>query len=594
MGMTADTASRAAERYARAAERIMEEHHTAYQTQMAEREHLVREMEQAFDVSNPASSPHKLNASSLYFGVLRTVQQLRMPDWSLAGSGRQSSTELQIVTQLLQNLMDRAGYRHVWTEQNLPMVQTGDAFMSVGMLEKRAEKGFPFTYRAESTARIYFPREATRLRNPGHDREARQVVIVREYDTDQAMDLFPGMIDHKEDAGPISIAGALTGTYGGDKQPDAANRQENGKETVQVAELIDLNAQERVLLFGPKMKVGRVQKGKDFPYRHWQTNEPYINLMHRQFFRLQTGMLGRGLLHAVYKLAIVERMLKNMGITYELQNLNPVKIVNVRGMTEHELKMKHKEARESQAALQEGVIFANAEQGADVKTMRTEPVIDELARVLQQIDRSFLDVGVNLQDLLTNPQKTAFAVEVEAVASTNLARYIQNQNSFAIEEAIGFAMNMVRQHVRDNDPTPLYVTQPVRVSSGRSVEVPGVTVQNEQGQSELVDLTLGDLAKNLREHEYRIVVHTNSGVVNPEYLKNMKRREALALASQLGKAQLVAEIGAEMLRDVGYNANPEQLLPQKPTGGRALQLPEQAQTLQQNPQALPEKLVRNA
>ena len=508
---------------------LMRDYETQYAPEFNRREFLITAAEEgAFNTDNPQTTAQKVNNQLMYLARLKAEQQIQMHDWTLE-CPQASDTERALMQAAMETALIHAGFHRAFQAGNKPMLGCGDAFMSFGANPMYTEKGvgFPAAYRLVPTTRLYFPVSAQELRNPGHERSVRRMVRVWEGDWETAQQLYPWLGKH-------GTAGYLPGLMGSTEQLQQSARDPRHRIT-QVAEFLDLDKDGGTQCFfgGAAATLGPILSQSEYPYLD-RRGEPKLPFIHRKCLEVSQGILNRGIFHMSYKLAVLERILRNMGYSYAIKNMDPVRIVAVSGVRESEFIQKHTEALEAQARLKDGVIFLNTNQFGGIHNMKTEPLIQEMTACVNQLREDFLLWGINLQDALTDFRKTATAIQVENLAQTNFVRHIQRQNSAEMQTALEMFVDWTMQHIPSTCATPLALKGRSRTSAARAQLTAGLTMPDEHGTPQVVGYTYGDLAENLRAKDWQIVMHEDSGVVNSRAYERALNDRMLSHLSTLG------------------------------------------------------------
>lgn len=509
------------------ARRLMSESQVLYVNEQQRREWMIELAEEtAFEITDPSQTTRRIENQLMYIARQKTEQQLRVHDWSLE-CPQASENERAMVQAAFEEALDQGGFEETFKEGNSIFLGTGDEFTSFGANQEWVENrtGFPFNYRNESIIHLFFPTSATRINSPGFAREARRMVRIWEGQWDTALKIYPWMKDGQPGRIP---------EFQDNKNLDfKTNLQygiENDARVTQVAEFIDLDRKISLFFGGGAGTKGPLAENDNFPYmdRFGITRFP---ISHRFCIRTRKGILNKGLFHALYKVSILDRILKNIGYGYEIQNLNGITVIPIdKGMSEAEMKQKHTEALDAQANLQQGVIFAKGDIGQVTNLRARDNIIQELQQALELLERDVSRWGININDVFTDPAKTLGALELETEAQTTFARFLQAQNVGAIQERIEMAQDWIIQHIDDDVDIPLVVKAKVRNARGELVEKQGVEVETEFGEKKTVNFTLGDLAQAFRRKDWKVVVHNNNAVVNPRVFE---RRLNARLANQL-------------------------------------------------------------
>ncbi len=490
--------------------RVVQGHKDKYNTEITLRQALVELAEDgAFNTNDPDTTAQKIGAFLAYVAVMKVEQQLKMQDWSAKSVGV-SQTKLALFQAAYESFLEKCGYNRVVQEGDRAMLETGDFFSMFSGNEQFFEDGLgmPCTFRNISVGDLFFPTTAKYLYNPGNEYEVRKFVKSWRGPWELCIEKFPWMKDGTAGEVPVDEDNI---------QLDKLEQDEDKNRLVQVLELIDLDTDGGTSAYvgGASTLKGPVLKGEEFPYK--DENGRNVNpLTHKYTFKKTDGILKRGVYHAVKNLAIIERKLKNAGYNYQLVNLNPVQVVVIpEGESKENMASQFAAARKAQAQTQQGVIFAEGGANSQVYNLKAEPLINELKACLDQVYMDFAIWGINLKDVLTDPAKTAYAIQVEGEGQTKLPRYIQNNNAIETERQLNMPIDWLRQHGEESWDMTLEVSVDVKDEEGIVQEVVGTPVIDEFGEEKVVPFTVGDMVAFVRNNDVVISVQQDSGYVNP-------------------------------------------------------------------------------
>lgn len=514
---------------------------TLYADDFANREFLNFEADKGItDITNPASSVHKVANQILWIARNKLKQQMKLHTIAVKG-GQAKAGKRTLIQAGWERFLFLSGYKKVF-EDNDNLLGTGDQFISFGANPNYAEnkKGFPFKVRSENITKVCFPTFVTALRNNGERTEARRMAIVRDYREKEALDLFPWL--DEEDAGELPT----------DLQENADQRtstsseakDEEGNKKFEVAEIVDIDTEQRYFIGGKNAKVSPViDEGDNFPYRT-RHGEAYLNLIHRFCLKTSTGILNAGIYHSSFRISVLDRMLQNAGLTFELVNLNQIKIVRS-NVSSVDFAAKYKNALLAQQNLKEGVVYLKSDDKMEVSNLHNPPVINEMFQCIELLERDLGRMGIKLDDAISDPAKTAFAIDKEFEARTNFVREIQKQNISEVQVFQDLVWDWMIQNVPDDCECDLGLVAKIRDFKGDMKEVSSAPVVDENGEKQFVPLTVGDLAKEARADNFIIEVNPESGIVNPKsYLRNL-RQYRVGLLQQFGVSDaLIEEIAA--------------------------------------------------
>jgi hypothetical protein len=562
--------------------RLVSEHQQKYVPEINRKHTIVNEAEEgAFDTTNPQTTAHKVGAFLMYVAVMKVLQMVKTQAWWFE-SVQADKEKLFLMKKGYESFLEKAQYNRVYLQGSRTMLETGDDFSSGGANEEFFTEGigWPYSFRSVSAGDLFFSTSARHLRFPGNEFEARKMVRSWRGPWEIALAKYPWMKDGTAGQVPSYLENLndpkLRRKY---RQDYEKNRE------VQILEFLDLDRDGGTQAFigGASALKSPVNKGEDYPYKD-RFGVPQFNLTHRFCFETRQGIFKKGLYHSLYKLAINERILKNEGLNYQIINLNPVQIIfHAEEQKPTDLQDQIDLAKQAQANLKQGVIFAKSGQNVGARNLKTESIMGEVKDTIQQIYTDFAIWGVNLQDVLTDPAKTAFAIQVEGEGQTKLPRMVQNQNTIETENQLRMGIDWL---IQNGDPTwdlrlrvqgeimdrsnldkaeklekealetqdeikrnqLLLLANDFRKRGQKKKEVRGVPVTDEFGEKRKVPFTIGDLVTAFKNTEdLEVVVDQDSGFVNSQTFKRIMAERTIARLTPFGiSSSLISAIEQEL------------------------------------------------
>ena len=519
--------------------KMISDYTNLYSDEFANRELLNFEADKGItDITNPATSTHKIANQILWIARNKLLQQMKLHTIALKG-GTVKPAKRALIHAAWERFLFLAGYKKVF-ENNDNLLGTGDQFISFGANPDYAEnkRGFPFRVRSENITKICFPTFTTALRNNGERTEARRVAIIRDYREKEALAVFPWLTE--DDAG--ELPNDLLENADQKQGALSENKDDEENKKFQVAEIIDIDTEQRYFIGGATAKVSPViDEGENFPYRT-RNGEAYLNLVHRYCLKTSTGILNAGIFHAAFRISVLDRMLQNAGLTFELVNMNRIKIIRS-NVPSADFEKKYSDALLAQQNLREGVVYLKSDENIDVSSLDNPPIVQELFQCVELLERDLGRMGIKLDDAVSDPAKTAFAIDKEFEARTDFVRSIQKRNVSEVQAFQDYAWDWMIQNVSDDCDVDLGVVARIRNKQGNMVEVSGAEITDENGEKQHTPFTAGDLAKVAREENFIIEINPESGVVSPKSYQRNLRQYRIKLLQQFGASDpLIEEI----------------------------------------------------
>jgi hypothetical protein len=138
--------------------------------------------------------------------------------------------------------------------------------------------------------------------------------------------------------------------------------------------------------------------------------------------------------------------------------------------------------------------------------------VEYVNRLLQY---DLVNIGVNTQDVSSDPGKTAFAVREDNIASSEIATEYLVKNASEISLALELTLELNKKMIKDTD------TRTFRMDKGLFME--GVDAKN----------TLGDWVKFAKEVDFEIDMRLESGVAPDSSVSRQKALDNMQIISQM-------------------------------------------------------------
>lgn len=479
---------------------------------------------------NSAMPPHLMLVAKR--NLLRMLQP---PDFMLESDGV-SKEEAGFTTDGVVDVMKDGNWQHVLKGKRGAfdkMGTYGDSFIQGASFkqdfgESGKKKGI-MTYINRPFSRNYFDVFATNIRNPGGEGDANEHVGTALYNWEDAIKLYPEI---KESAKP----GLLPGTFDDEDDLKTYNSiQQSFIDQNKIEIGYYNNKRDRIyaIVAGSNMFKLREFRDSKYPFVFKDTDESYINIIHLQFMSKVKGLYGIGICGLFYPLDLIWQELMNRGNVYILENVDPIKMINLPPDKRSEFYTMLSDAQDAQEQGERPIIVNELDSalGANLgqlQTMSTPALTQEFERLINQIRLIAGMLGIKLDQLLSTPGKPLGTTELELENQTEVARDIIDYNTTEWEFAVRLAMDAIRRDVKDEDDTPVTsvrkvkLTDPetgeaIRDENGIPREFNPFEGQDEDGNDR--NFTLGMVAQSLRKHKYRVVVNTKSGAVKNNALR---------------------------------------------------------------------------
>lgn len=479
------------------------------------------------DTDDPSASNKRTNVSLPYKATNKMLKQFSKPQFQMFAAEASENTRA-VMQGLVEDALRLAGWVRVLEGKKngaqRAMLETGDGIVGCG---SNPFGSFPFQYYTEENSRVFTNIDAREMRNPGSETEVRKIVVVKEYQWEQAVRAYPEL------AGNASL-----GLIPAWEQIDPERYKElqdalQASRRIQLAFCYDIDYEDEDgnkglsrIVAGSNGYSFNEKTGKEYQWRNrfGDPEKPFGQLV---AFPRTRGFWNYGILQTLYKLGQMHSKLMNQGITYTLINTNPVRVMDT-NMSELEamsqLSRAMKDGAEGKIPM---MVAADGREFGGVTTTAAPPVIDEANAMLDILEKDLAQMGINLNDIVTDKTKTLGALQLEVAAATDLVKYIQNTNASEYEFLIEQMLYYLRDRKMKDNKISLVSSVKIRKEDGAEEEVVGVPerdelgipVRDEKGKVKIFrSFNLEDLKEMLRLYEWKVVVI--GGVVNNPVLED--------------------------------------------------------------------------
>ena len=507
---------------------VVNDSNPLYEEHFQELKTLNDEKDRVSKTDDPSITNKRTNPGILHKAIQKTVKQMEKPTVRLFAS--EASENVRATMQGLQDdCLKKAGWVRVLTSKKTGaqrnMVESGDAVIS-GSANPFGT--FPFQFTSTQSERCFANPDAVEMRNPGSETEVRRWVKIVEYQWEQAASFFPEL-DGK------AALGALPCWTNDDKDLRFDELQKGlvARRRIQLAFCydIDYTAEDGtrglscIIAGANKFKFNQLE-GKDYEWRDKDDN-PVIPDEKLICFPRTNTFWNFGFLQTLYKLGEMHSKLTNQGITYTLSNTNPVRVIATT-MSQQEV------AGQIARAMKDGsegkipfMVAADGSEFGGVSNTSAPPVINEANAVLELIEKDIAQLGISLNDIMTDKTKTLGALQLEVAAATDLVKYIQDTNAPAYEFLVELMNTYLKNRKVDDSNVRLVSSVKIRTEDGKEEEVMGVpekdemgnVVRDKKGKTKIFrSFTLQDYKEMLNLYDWKEV--SQGGVINNSVLED--------------------------------------------------------------------------
>ncbi len=451
-------------------------------------------VEQGFDVAAP-TGPRKITSMMLQQAIWRTMNRTKPLDFKVNGTGRPEYME-KIVTSAIQTVMDRGGYIRSLRDKAgafQKMYTYGDAFVMIGT-DPDKDQDYPIQFSTVSNSNIYVDSYATGVRSGNVGSRCTKLVAIFSMSWAEFCEKYP-KAKKKASIGRIPRDTGLL-------KETERNYLQTYKLTdmIEVAHYYDIVNERYTCFAGSACTVISDYKGDDYPFV--KDGEPYIPVLQYICQPAFEGFYNHGIGDMLYKLAIVQQQLLNMGVGHIEENSFPITLINVPQGESGKFFNKLQMAHEMRAKGKKGYVAmeydpSNPNSGrVNSEALLTNNLISEWQIIYDRLDREIARLGINLDDI-NREQLTATQIIAEEENANAFVKqtmeYNASESQFAVEVSIDFIKKFCKgSKAKLNIPT--------------AVEVNGQEIKID-------DLTLGAVADELNKYNYYVTINARTGVL---------------------------------------------------------------------------------
>ncbi len=491
--------------------------------------------ENGFNVHQPRG-PRYISAKLLQQAVFKMATRMKMLDFTLHGTGRPEHIELA-VTKGLSSMMNRGELNRALRDKNGVFHQIlayGNSFLHIGA---NPEEGNALKFNNTSSTNIYVDSYATIMRG-SYGRRVTEMVIIYSMSWAEAIKLYP---EYAKKGGAGRIPRDLS--FFKDIERDYTQTEELYDDYVEFAHYININEGNYTIFGGSGCTVVEELDGEDFPFV-FPDGERYIPVTGFMCFPALEGFYDHGIGDYVYDLALITQRLMNMEVGHALYNAFPIDLINVPKGEAGKFFNKLQLAEELRAQGRRGYVAMEYDpnqpnaQRVDAQTLTTQALVDEAELIFSKIDQELKRMGINLDEIDRGADVTATQILAEEEASNSTIRQVMEYNASETETMVKIIMDMIRKNVPDDDDTVIDF----------EARIP---FEGEQIQPE--GMTLGMVAKELRENNYFVRVNSRTGVIPSNTFKQAQINQILPSLPPGSPAQTKALHQLALLNDQEYS-----------------------------------------
>jgi len=516
--------------------------------------------EEGFSVSNPQGT--KKITSKLILQVLwKVVNKMKVPDFKIYKAGpfarktdleeiKKESTVRdwieQVVTAGVSTVMKEGNFIRCMRDKGGAFYKTalfGDAHVMMGYDEDNSD--YPITFKVGSLSDTYMNNSATEIRDAVGGLSCDRMAVIFRYTMDQFNELFP------EWKGKVA-KGEIPRAYRYKKQLEKTWTQTLYEPDEEIEVCYSYGIDKTMVVFaGAPCTVIKELTGKEYPYI--MDKKPYIPILHFKFFPSSEGYFNYGIAHMIFDLAVVTAQLDNMAYGHAGDNVYPINFVNTTSKNASKIFNEIMKAHESRAVGKKGYVVSEnpaGGSGVTVESFQSQPITNEWERAFTRLEQQVtrLGFGLDMPDLGANPNEMSIMAEQEATDAP--IKQIIEFNSSEFEMAVNMTISAIREFVPDKDQTPLNST---------------VDIETGDIQTPLRNFSLGNVAQELRQNKYFVVVNSRDGTMPSGVMQNAQIDKTMA--KLMPGTPAWNKMAVKQAKLNGQNVTEEDMgMPQAPTG----------------------------
>lgn len=437
---------------------------------------------------------------------MKVRRKLQVPDWKLEAEGV-SDKELGFITDAIVQKMKEGGYIDTMTGKwgvFDGIVTTGDKIIRVGSMKNdlnltEGDKKKVVFFQPTDTDKVFYDAFSGEDRNVGEEWSTKAEVLSYMLDWDTAVDLVPEI--------------AEKATLGALPNADALSKRDNDRIDDHQQSFIDARKIQLGFLYDKTRKIYALVAGRTaakifelkddkYPFVFKMGGEAYKPSVHFQAYQWLTGNYSTGVCGLFYDLAMIWQELDNRGFAYMMENLDPIKIINLPEDQREKFYTQLEMAEETQANGGRGIIVNETDNPnlGKLETMSAPQLSSEFERAIGQIRMNADMLGIKLDELSSAASKPLGTTKLELASQGESIDSLIDVNRQPFEFLVKITLDAIIRDVKDNDEEP--------VSSDRTLlkrDKEGELERDELGTPITVKpegenvITMGDVAKRLRE-----------------------------------------------------------------------------------------------
>lgn len=478
--------------------------------------------EEGFTVMSPDGT-HKLDSQKIYQALWRTASRMKPLDFQIHGSGRPQFVE-DIATDGIATVMDRGGYAASLRDKMgafFNLLMYGDGFIQVGATPD-GNSEVPIVFNSIANTNVYVDNYATAIRTKGWGRNASKMVVIFSYSWGDFCDTWP------EGAKKASIGKIPRGL----DIKDLARTMEQDvslEDEIEVAYGYDMVNKNFTVFAGSACTVLEESNGDEYPFVI--KDQAYIPVSQFMCMPSSEGFYNHGIGSMVYKLAIISRRLMNMELSHIEDNTYPIELVSLPQGQAASFFNKLQTAHKMRAAGKKGYVPMERDpadpNGSAVssQTLTTQNLFNEWQAIYDRLDREIRRLGINIDELETTSGTTATEIRALDENSSAFVKQVMEYNASESKFLVELTIDFITQFISKKNKSQLNLMTMIEGEDDKK----GVVVRAD-------GMTLGDLAQELKDNNYFVVVDSRTGAIPSRLMQLTNYEQQLARTNPMSPA----------------------------------------------------------
>lgn len=479
-------------------------------------------VEAGFEVKEP-NGTRKINVKKLYQAFWKTMQRVKLLDFTLHASQRPEWIE-KLTTDGVSTVLRKGGYVSMFRDKGgLFPVGFGYGY-SFGVFGTQ-QKGFPFKFFPLDNTNVYVDTRATAMRSGS--KPVKKCCVIQSMTWAEFIKQWP-KFEEKAGIGKIPRNTVL-----GELDQDISQTFSDD-DVIEVAYYYDISNMNYTIFAGAACTVIEEYNDKDYPFVFNNPDsgeeEPYIPVIHFKCMPSFEGFYDHGIFEAIYDLSVLYNRILNQQSNHTVDGADPIAFFSVPQGGASEIFQKMDMAARMRAQGKRPVVALEYDPSQPnagrigAESLQVQSLVNEAQIMFDLIDREIKRLGINL-DELESGDVTATQILADEENANRFVKQVMEMNASEFEFIIRVVLDQIPKVIKKSDKTPLQMTTTVRVEEG-----------DETFEIRADGFTLGQIADELRNHDYFVKVNARSGADNSK-LRAAQIARVLQITPQGSPAQ---------------------------------------------------------